>query len=443
MDAESLVVGGRAVHDEAMPSASPASPVVPVSPWTPAFTRFFLAQCLSWLGSSMTPVALSFGVLRATGSAADLGLVLAASTFPMVALLLVGGVVADRVPRRVLLTVTHLVAGLAQAGSALWFLLDARALPLLLAVAALGGLASAFTAPALRGIITDLVPHDAIGRANAARTTSRNLTRMLGPAAAGLLVAVANAGWALAIDAACLLLAAAVLATIPNAASDRRAAAVAPLRHRRIVGPVLRGLVTDLSVGWREFLKHRWILPVTCAFTGMNVLIGGVWLVLGPAAAEHTIGPSGWGFVLAARAAGQVGGGVLAYRFSPSRPMVAALLMPLPYAALFTALASGSGLTLLLALAVLAGIGSAVENVLWETALQQRVAREALSRVASIDMLLSFVSVPVGALAVPMVAALLGVPLSLAIGAGLCVVTLLAPLASADVRGLRRARGPV
>lgn len=142
----------------------------------------------------MTPVALSFGVLRVTGSAADLGLVLAASTFPMVALLLVGGVVADRMPRRALLTITHLVAGLAQAGSALWFLLDARALPLLLAAASLGGLASAFTAPALRGIVADLVPEGAIGRANAARTTSRHLTRMLGPAVAGVLVGAANAG---------------------------------------------------------------------------------------------------------------------------------------------------------------------------------------------------------------------------------------------------------
>ena len=299
----------------------------------------------------MTPVALSFGVLRVTGSAADLGLVLAASTFPMVALLLVGGVVADRMPRRALLTITHLVAGLAQAGSALWFLLDARALPLLLAAASLGGLASAFTAPALRGIVADLVPEGAIGRANAARTTSRHLTRMLGPAVAGVLVGAANAGWALAIDAACLLLAAAVLATIANADAPRRQAAVTPPRRRRVVGPVLRSLVEDLSGGWREFAGHRWILPMTCAFTGVNVLIGGVWLVLGPAAAEHTIGPSGWGFVLAARAAGHVGGGVLAYRFSPDRPMVAALLMTLPYAALLGALAAGSGLPLLLVLA--------------------------------------------------------------------------------------------
>lgn len=387
----------------------------------------------------MTPVALTFGVLRATGSTTDLGLVLAASTIPMVALLLVGGVVADRVPRRALLTLTHLLAGLAQAGSALWFLLDARTLPLLLVVAALGGLASAFTAPALRGIITDLVPFGAIGRANAVRTTSRNLTRMLGPAAAGLLVAAANAGWALAIDAACLLLAAAVLATIPNATAARTTVGAFPRPDRLALGAALRVLVEDLSGGWREFVSHRWLWLVTCAFTGMNVLIGGIWLVLGPASAEHTIGAAGWGFLLAARAAGQVGGGVLAYRFSPSRPMVAVLLMSLPYAALFAALAAGSDLPLLLVLAALAGIGTAVENVFWETALQQRVAREALSRVASIDMLLSFVSVPVGQLAAPMVAALLGVPFAIAIGAGLCVVTLLAPLASAEVRGLRRA----
>ncbi|QNN82079.1 hypothetical protein H3H54_12845 [Brachybacterium sp. Z12] len=122
--------------------------------------------------------------------------------------------------------------------------------------------------------------------------------------------------------------------------------------------------------------------------------------------------------------------------------MVAALLMPMPYAALFAALAAGSGLPLLLVLAALAGIGSAVESVLWETALQHRVAREALSRVASIDMLLSFASVPAGQLIAPMAAALLGVPFTLAIGAGLCVATLLAPLISAEVRGLRRVPAP-
>lgn len=390
----------------------------------------------------MTPVALSFGVLRATGSATDLGLVLAANTIPMVALLLVGGVVADRVPRRALLTFTHLVAGLAQAGSAIWFLQDVQALPLLLVAAALNGFASAFTAPALRGIITDLVPDDAIGRANAVRITSRNLTRMLGPAAAGLLVAVANAGWALVIDAAFLLLASAVLATIPNADAARPSAHASGRRDRLRVGATLCALVTDLYGGWREFTRHRWLWLVTFSFTGMNVLIGGIWLVLGPVSAEDTIGAAGWGLLLAARAAGQVGGGALAYRFSPSRPMVAVLLMPMPYAALFAALAAGSDLPLLLALAALAGIGSAVESVLWETALQQRVARETLSRVASIDMLLSFGSVPVGQLIAPVAAALLGVPFTLAIGAGLCIVTLLAPLMSAEVRGLRRDSAP-
>ncbi|QNN82078.1 MFS transporter [Brachybacterium sp. Z12] len=246
----------------------------------------------------MTPVALSFGVLRATGSTTDLGLVLAANTIPMVALLLVGGVVADRVPRRALLTFTHLVAGLAQAGSAMWFLLGVQALPLLLVAAALNGFASAFTAPALRGIITDLVPHDAIGRANAVRITSRNLTRMLGPAAAGLLVAVANAGWALAIDAAFLLLASAVLATIPNADAARPSAHASARPDLLRVGAALRTFVTDTSGGWREFTSHRWLWLVTFSFTGMNVLIGGIWLVLGPVSAEDTIGAAGWGSCL-------------------------------------------------------------------------------------------------------------------------------------------------
>lgn len=408
------------------------------SPWNPGFTRFFLAQSVSWIGSSMTPVALSFGILRTTGDIGDLSLVLAANTVPMIALLLVGGVVADRLPRRALLTVTHALAGLTQAASAAWFLLGDLPLAALIAATALNGLASAFTAPALRGIVVDLVPPPARGRANAVRTASRNLTRMIGPAVSGVLVATAGAELALAIDAACLLLACALLATVPDAPAPGStpsvpSGAAGPSAQR---GRALRTVASELHGGWQEFLAHRWLWSSTMAFTGLNVLIGGIWLVLGPAMAAPSIGASGWGLVLGARAAGQVAGATLAYRWTPHRPLVGVLLLPLPYAAVFAAIAVDAGTVVLLALAALAGCGSAMSDVLWETTLQQHVAAGALSRVASLDMLISFVSVPAGQLAAPALALAVGAPAVVAAGSIVCVLVLVAPLVSADVRRL-------
>ena len=169
----------------------------------------------------------------------------------------------------------------------------------------------------------------------------------------------------------------------------------------------------------------------------MNVLIGGVWLVLGPLLAVDTIGAAGWGLVLGARAAGQALGGILAYRWHVTRPLLGVLLAPLPYAALFVAMGLGAALPVLLVGAVIAGVGSALSDVLWETTIQQQVPAAALSRVASFDMLLSFISVPVGQLAAPALAATVGAPAVAVAGGVVCAVGLLTPLLSREVRSLR------
>lgn len=141
--------------------------------------------------------------------------------------------------------------------------------------------------------------------------------------------------------------------------------------------------------------------------------------------------------VLGLQAAGQVLGGLLAYRWSPARPLLGVLLLPMPYAALFLALGAGAGTV---TLAAVAGIGSAVGDVLWETTVQQQVAPAAIARVFSLDMLLSFLSIPIGQLGAPMLAAAIGAP-AIAAGAGVvCAVALVLPLLSRDVRELAPAQ---
>ena len=380
----------------------------------------------------MAPVALSFGVLAATGHVSDVGLVLAASSLPMVCLLLLGGVVADAVPRRLLLVISHALAGLAQLATALWFLTGLDSVPLLAAFGALGGAAYAFTGPALRGLIVDLMPAESLGRGNAARTASRNVTRMLGPGLGGVLVGITGAGWVLAIDAACLLAAAAILATLPGAPRT------GPDAHRT-GGP--RRVVQDLRDGWHEFASRRWLWTASSGFLVLNVLIGAIWLVLGPVLAAHSFGAAGWGVVLGARATGQVVGGLLAYRWRIERPLLGVLLAPLPYAAVFVAIGAGAGLPILLACAGVAGVGSALSDVQWETTIQRQVPSAAISRVSSWDMMLSFLSVPVGQMAAPALAATVGAPAVAMAGGAVCALALTLPLLSREVRGLRTSHG--
>lgn len=120
-----------------------------------AFRWFLGGQSISMAGSAMSPVALAFGVLEATDSAAWLSAVTSAALVPMVAALLLGGGVADRYRRDTVLRLTSLGAGLTQAGVA-FVLLTHQHPAFLLPLSALNGVFQGLTKPALRGIVANL-----------------------------------------------------------------------------------------------------------------------------------------------------------------------------------------------------------------------------------------------------------------------------------------------
>ncbi|HEV7713331.1 MAG TPA: MFS transporter, partial [Asanoa sp.] len=126
----------------------------------PPFRAFYLGRLVSLAGSAMTPVALAFAILDASGRPGDLGVVLACQLVPHLALLLVGGAVADRLPRRLVLVVANLGAGLTQGAIALVLIGGAYRLALVAGLALAAGALEAFTSPALRGIVPELVARD-------------------------------------------------------------------------------------------------------------------------------------------------------------------------------------------------------------------------------------------------------------------------------------------
>jgi MFS family permease len=373
-------------------------------------------------GSFMSPVALAFGVLEITDSAAWLSAVTTAALIPMAATMLFGGGIADRHRRDTVLCLTSLGAGLTQAGVAV-LLLTHQPPVLLLPLSALSGALQGLTTPALRGIVSNLVTGPGLQQASSLLASARNTTRILGPTAAGLLTASVGGGWAITVDSASFLVAAACFARI----------LLPDLPPRAVDAPTMLG---DMREGWRYFRSQSWIWSVTLAFAVFNATTRGFWQILGPVIAKDTIGAEGWGLVLSAQGVGALLASVALVKLPlMRRPMMPALssmaLATLP----LILLGAGAHLFWLAAASFLTGVAVDFFTVVWETVNYTNIPERLLSRVGAHDEFWSFVSAPVGQLSAPVLAAAFGTAaIAVAGGAVGAVVMLLTSL----VPSLRR-----
>ena len=110
-------------------------PAGPLAPLRHAPFRFLLAgRVVSMTGNAVAPIALAFAVLDLTGSALDLGLVVGARSLTTIVFILFGGVVADRLPRSVVMVASSTLAAASQAAVAALVLTHTATIPLLLAL---------------------------------------------------------------------------------------------------------------------------------------------------------------------------------------------------------------------------------------------------------------------------------------------------------------------
>ncbi|CAG7571494.1 putative MFS family arabinose efflux permease [Barrientosiimonas humi] len=348
------------------------------------FRWFFIARTVSRTGSSMAPVALAFAVLEVEQKAVALGLVMAARTTATIVFLLVGGVVSDRFSRRVVLQVSHVLTALTQ-GAVAWLVITGNAtVASIVAIEAINGAVTAFTMPAMQGLVPQLVPNRLLQQANALMSFAMQGTTVIGPALAGLIVAGPGAGWALAVDAMTYAIAVLALARVT-------------------IPPVARAttsMLHDLREGWSEFTSRQWLWVIVLAFGFLNAIHVGAWVVLGPfIATRHPdlLGERGWGLVLSAEAVGAVLMTVVLMRGQLRHPLRAGMLGVCLVVPALVMLGVAPSVWLLLPVAFAAGMGMEVFGTGWNVALMENVPQRALSRVASYDALGSFVAMPVGA----------------------------------------------
>src|SRR4051794_19848630 len=261
------------------------------------------------VGDRMVGIALAFAVLELGGGATEVGIVMACRTLPLLATLLIGGVVADRVSRRTVMVASDLARVITQGLIAGLLIAGVAQIWQLAVLAGLTGAAGGFFNPAVAGVMPQIVPRGQLLEANGLRATAMSAGEIAGPVIAGVLIAGVGPGWALAIDAASFAASALLLLGLR----------LPPLRERAAAS-----FLADLREGWGLFTSLTWVWAFVLA-AGLGNLIWGAWAVLGPVVAERSLGgAAAWGIVLGAMGVGALAGGVIAIRARPGRPLVAA-----------------------------------------------------------------------------------------------------------------------
>ncbi|GAA1885237.1 MFS transporter [Asanoa iriomotensis] len=389
--------------------------------------RFLIAgRTTTMLGNAVAPIALSFAVLDLTGSLRDLGLVVGARSLANVVFILFGGVIADRLPRHLVMVGASALAGATQAAVAVSVLTGTATIPLLMGLSVVNGIAAAVAFPAISAIMPQTVPAGVLQQANAINRFAWNSAMILGASLGGLLVATAGPGWGLAIDAGTFLLAGVLFALV------RVPKTGAPAAERP-------GIFAEMRLGWSAFISRTWLWAVVAGFCVINAALSGSVTVLGPAVADASFGRATWGLILAVETAGMLVGALVAMRVRVGRLLFYGVLWCLGDALLVLAL----GLTTQVFVLLLAGfaVGFALEQftVAWDTTMQEHVPSEMLARVYSYDMLGSILAVPIGQVAAGPLAEHFGLHRTLVGASILMAVATLAMLLSRDVRHLRHA----
>jgi MFS family permease len=388
------------------------------------FRLLFAGRTISMLGSAMAPVGLAFAALDLTGSTTDLGIVLASRSVATIILLLFGGVWADRLRRHVVMVSANVVSGATQAVVATLLLSGHARIWELAVLALVNGGSSAFFFPASSGIVPQTVPPELQQQANAALRLGLNGTNIIGAALGGLLVAASSPGWAIAVDAASYGIAAIAIAAMHL-----------PPGLRVQGSTVLR----ELRDGWTDFWSRGWLWAIVLQFGIVNAFESGAIGVLGPTVAKrHLGGAAAWGAVLTATSLGLILSGVTMIRWRPRRILFVATLAVFPMTLPLLALARPAPLAIVIVAAFIAGFSVEIFGVLWDTAMQQEIPQEKLSRLYSYDALGSWALMPTALAVLGPIAAGIGTGATLLACAALVVAATAPVLLSRDVRTLER-----
>ncbi|MEU6972289.1 MFS transporter [Kitasatospora aureofaciens] len=394
---------------------------------TSPIRRLLAGRTLAALATALIPTTLTLAVVR-TGSATDLGLVLSCELLPMLVLLPVAGVAADRFPPQRVVFTADLVRATAQLAIGAELLGGGLRIPDLAVLSAITGAAVAFGTPAVRTLVAAVVTGAERLRTNAQLGAAQGLAQIAAPAAAGGLMLLVGAGWSSLLTGALFIASATTLGGLRPDRSLQRAERSA--------------FLGELREGWAETRRHPWFLANVLGH-GVWHLTAGVLLTLGPLITErHLGGDTAWVVIAEVGTVGTVAGVYAASRLPIRQPLVGVAVGAAVFALPLTAFALVLPVPVVTAAYFAGMFGVGVLNPLWETTMQRRIPPEALGRVGSFDTLISFAARPLGLAVAAPLAAGIGTTTPLLLGAALVGTANLAVLLLPTVRETTRAPAP-
>ena len=347
------------------------------------FRLLWLGQSVSMLGDAMVIVAIGLFVTRLTGNPSDVGLVLTAYSAPLVVFVLFGGVIADRLPRQLVMIGSDVVRGVVHTVLAVLIATGNVRIWHMVVIGLLFSTAEAFFRPAYTGLVPQTVPEDEIQAAQALGGVSRELATFASPALATALVLGVGGAAAFGLDAATFVVSALLLMRVK--ARDRGE-------------PVARtSMWTELKEGGRAVAERSWVWATITAFS-LSILVAlAPFFVLGASVAKDVYGNEAvYGFASAAWGIGTVSGALWGARWKPHRPLRAAMAAAVPWPATVTLYALGLPLWMVYGSMAIGGVGIGLFAVWWETAIAQRIPPHLISRVSSFDWMGSLLLLPLG-----------------------------------------------
>jgi MFS family permease len=381
--------------------------------------RSYLAGAtLSYIGTAIVPVALSFAVLDRGYGAGGLGLVLAAQTSPTIILVLFAGIAGDRWSRRGIMIGADSLRALAQAVLAACLIYGRAPLASMIAISVLIGIGNAFFQPASAGFLTEIVPRDQLGRTNGLLRTANALAMVIGPGIGGAVAATIGPGWGIALDAASYIASAGLLLSI------------GPGERRPAAAKAKKSASGGLAEAVRAMRRTGWLGLIVAQYGFLNLAAIAPFNVIAPAVLSGTRGGAGaWGTLLSGIGIGAVVGAYGCARRQPRRMLLgveaAAGMLSVP----IFLLALHAPFAFVVAGAVVFGVGAAMLSVLTITAIQKEIAPAMLSRTMAIVQLANIGLLPLGYLLAGPVMGRFGAGNSLVLS-GVCVLASVALLCS-------------
>jgi hypothetical protein len=360
------------------PRSQPATAALRSQP----FRRLFFAQTVSGFGDQVLPVAAAVAALDTGGGAAGVGLVLGARFVALVAVALLGGVIADRYSRLKVMISADAFRCAALIMLAAISLNGDVPVSVLAGVVLLVRAGEAVFQPAYTALLPTVVAKDALVSANALTSLTRRTASVVGPGLAGLLVVTLGAEAAFALDAATFALSGGALLMLTE--PERPGVA-----NRSVLSESLEGIRVLRAMPWAGavIIGLGVLLPMTVA---------PILVLLPVISREEYGGDAIYGVTLSAEAAGGVLGALLAARWMPALPGRVAVLGITSIALLPLALAVTAPVAILLVCAVITGLALEPFSIWWLASLQREVPPDALARVASLYLTGSLALVPLG-----------------------------------------------